>query len=264
MNVLHFNFGNKVLDGNITSTEGVEWIWTHDGKWNYFETTIDGIKYNVYFADYYQAVEAGATTEQLVQGVYLDKTFFDIMTVCYAFGEEVTLMMAGLEQCPPEARQLAKAEGFDSASEASHCSSLVQIHNSWVALLTTGNKQATGFERAHTRPGGPQLLLLDSLSSPRKRGQVQSARYVNRTFSYEIKGGGKNETKNWIIVLALISITSMASSTMRLFYRGEDRACLMWTPHRRRSYSPGGTAADRRDPTPFPKEGVTVARYIHL
>lgn len=28
MNVLHFNFGNKVVDGNITSTEGVEWIWT--------------------------------------------------------------------------------------------------------------------------------------------------------------------------------------------------------------------------------------------
>ena len=39
MNVLHFNFGNKVVDGNITSTEGVEWIWTHGNKWNYFETT---------------------------------------------------------------------------------------------------------------------------------------------------------------------------------------------------------------------------------
>ena len=52
MNVLHFNFGNKVVDGNITSTEGVEWIWTHGNKWNYFETTMDGIQYNVYFADY--------------------------------------------------------------------------------------------------------------------------------------------------------------------------------------------------------------------
>lgn len=60
MNVLHFNFGNKVVDGNITSTEGVEWIWTHGNKWNYFETTMDGIQYNVYFADYYQAVAAGA------------------------------------------------------------------------------------------------------------------------------------------------------------------------------------------------------------
>lgn len=58
-NVLHFNFGNKVnADGTITSTYDNEWNWKHDGKWNYFETTIDDIKYNVYFADYYQAVGA--------------------------------------------------------------------------------------------------------------------------------------------------------------------------------------------------------------
>ena len=48
LNVLHFNFGNKVENGVVTSTEGVEWIWTHGSKWNYFETTLsDGIKYNV-------------------------------------------------------------------------------------------------------------------------------------------------------------------------------------------------------------------------
>ena len=56
MNVLHFNFGNKVVDGNIyLHLRCVEWIWTHGNKWNYFETTMDGIQYNVYFADYYQA-----------------------------------------------------------------------------------------------------------------------------------------------------------------------------------------------------------------
>ena len=38
MNVLHFNFGNKVENGVVTSTEGNEWQWTHGGKWNYFET----------------------------------------------------------------------------------------------------------------------------------------------------------------------------------------------------------------------------------
>ena len=77
LNVLHFNFGNKVgEDGAVTSTDGVEWNWKHgDNKWNYFETTIDGIQYNVYYADYYQAVDAGAATEQLVSGVYLDKSF---------------------------------------------------------------------------------------------------------------------------------------------------------------------------------------------
>ena len=120
MNVLHFNFGNKVENGVITSTEGVEWIWTHDGKWNYFETTIDGIKYNVYFADYYQAVDAGATTEQLVQGVYLDKTFDIKDGKCYAFGEEVTLDDGwdwNNVSCPVFA-VACQAEGFDSASEA--------------------------------------------------------------------------------------------------------------------------------------------------
>ena len=54
MNVLHFNFGNKVVDNEVYTTYGVEWNWTTEsGKWNYFETTIDGISYNVYFADYY-------------------------------------------------------------------------------------------------------------------------------------------------------------------------------------------------------------------
>lgn len=120
MNVLHFNFGNKVENGVITSTEGVEWIWTHGGKWNYFETTIDGIKYNVYFADYYQAVDAGATTEQLVQGVYLDKTFDIKDGKCYAFGKEVTLDDGwdwSKVSCPVFA-VACQAEGFDNAADA--------------------------------------------------------------------------------------------------------------------------------------------------
>ena len=120
LNVLHFNFGNKVENGVVTSTKGVEWIWTHGSKWNYFETTIDGIKYNVYYADYYQAVDAGATTERLVQGVYLDKTFDIKDGKCYAFGEEVTLD-AGWDwskvSCPVFA-VACQAEGFDNAADA--------------------------------------------------------------------------------------------------------------------------------------------------
>ena len=120
MNVLHFNFGNKVVDGTVTSTEGKEWIWTHDGKWNYYETDIDGIKYNVYFADYYQAVDAGATTEQLVQGVYLDKSFDIKDGKCYAFGKEVTLDNGwdwNRVSCPVFAIA-CQAEGFDNAAAA--------------------------------------------------------------------------------------------------------------------------------------------------
>lgn len=120
LNVLHFNFGNKVENGVVTSTEGAEWIWTHGSKWNYFETTIDGIKYNVYFADYYQAVDAGITTEQLVQGVYLDKTFDIKDGKCYAFGKEVTLDDGwnwNSVSCPVFAIA-CQAEGFDNAAAA--------------------------------------------------------------------------------------------------------------------------------------------------
>ena len=119
-NTLHFNFGNKVVNGAISSTEGVEWTWTHGSKWNYFETTIDGIKYNVYYADYYQAVDAGATTEQLIQGVYLDKSFDIKDGKAYAFGKEITVD-AGWDwskvSCPVFA-VACQAEGFDNAADA--------------------------------------------------------------------------------------------------------------------------------------------------
>ena len=121
MHGLHFTFGNKVAeDGTITSTEGAEWIWTHGSKWNYFETEIGGIKYNVYYADYYQAVDAGATTEQLIQGVYLDKSFDMKDGKCYAFGEEVTLDDGwdwNNVSCPVFAIA-CQAEGFDDAETA--------------------------------------------------------------------------------------------------------------------------------------------------
>ena len=120
MNVLHFNFGNKVVNGVVSSTEGVEWVWTHGNKWNYFETTINGIKYNVYFADYYQAVDAGATTEQLVQGVYLDKSFDIKDGKPYAFGKEFTVDEGwdwNEVSCPVFA-VACQAEGFDNAADA--------------------------------------------------------------------------------------------------------------------------------------------------
>ena len=110
-NILHFNFGNKVENDTITSSD----------KWNYFETTMDdGIKYNVYYADYYQAVDAGATTEQFVQGVYLDKSFDRKDGKCYAFGKEITLDDGwdwNAVKCPVFA-VACQAEGFDNASDA--------------------------------------------------------------------------------------------------------------------------------------------------
>ena len=116
-NVLHFNFGNTAAGA---STDGVQWIWTHGSKWNYFETTMDGIQYNVYYADYYQAVDAGATTEQLIKGVYLDKSFDMKDGKCYAFGQEITLDEGwnwNNVSCPVFA-VACQAAGFDSADEA--------------------------------------------------------------------------------------------------------------------------------------------------
>ena len=119
LNVLHFNFGN---DENGLSTEGNQWIWKHgNNKWNYFETTLkDGIKYNVYYADYYQPVDANATTEQLVSGVYLDKSFDIKDGECYAFGKKVTLDNGwnwNNVSCPVFAIA-CQAEGFDNATDA--------------------------------------------------------------------------------------------------------------------------------------------------
>lgn len=119
LNVLHFNFGN--VDG--ASTYGVQWNWKHDGKWNYYETTIDGVAYNVYYADYYQPLAAGETTEQFVSGVYLDKSFDQSEDVYYAFGEKIDL--SGLVnddgeliiKCPVKAVAV-QAAGFDSVDAA--------------------------------------------------------------------------------------------------------------------------------------------------
>ena len=133
LNVLHFNFGNKVENGVVTSTEGAEWIWTHGSKWNYFETTLsDGIKYNVYYADYYQAVDAGATTEQFIQGVYLDKSFDLRDGKCFAFGKEVTLDNGwdwSKVSCPVFA-VACQAEGFDNANDAMNAAFGAQ-YNPW-------------------------------------------------------------------------------------------------------------------------------------
>ncbi len=129
LNTLHFNFGNKVVNGTVSSTYQVEWIWKHgttDLKWNYFETTIDGIAYNVYFADYYQPLEAGETTERFVNGVYLDKSFNIVGNEAYVYNEKTKLtekitLDEGWDwsnvSCPVYAIA-CQSEGFASATEA--------------------------------------------------------------------------------------------------------------------------------------------------
>ena len=120
LNVLHFNFGNKVENGVVTSTEGVEWIWTHGNKWNYFETTIDGVAYNVYYADYYQILPAGETTEQFVSGVYLDKNVDMDAQGNYIDPRHPNAdlsILAGTVKCPVYAVAV-QADGFETVDEA--------------------------------------------------------------------------------------------------------------------------------------------------
>ena len=127
MNILHFNFGNVVSeDGVITTTYNNQWLWgsvakpNHSG-WNYFETTIDGVAYNVYYADYYKPLAAGATTEQFVSGVYLDMNVDMNAQGQYTITRNgVTSVIEGFDgsaKCPVFAVAV-QADGFDNAADA--------------------------------------------------------------------------------------------------------------------------------------------------
>ena len=115
-NILHFNFGNA----NGATTYQNQWKWKTDaGKWNYFETTIDGVAYNVYFADYHQALKAGDTTEQFVSGVYLD-SHVDMKNGAYVdtrFPNADLSILNGTVSCPVKAVAV-QADGFDTVAAA--------------------------------------------------------------------------------------------------------------------------------------------------
>ena len=115
MNILHGNFGNK--DG-VTTYEN-EWKWKNNGKWQYFETVMDGVSYNVYFADYHQPVAAGDTTAQFISGVYLDKNV-DMKDGKYIDPRHPDADLSILEGTVkyPVFAVAVQAEGFDNAAAA--------------------------------------------------------------------------------------------------------------------------------------------------
>ena len=118
-NILHGNFGNYFEDGTLHTTYENQWKWKHEGKWNYFETTIDGVAYNVYFADYYKALPAGQTTEQFISGVYLD-SHVDMKNGEYVdtrFPNADLSILKGTVKYPVYAVAV-QADGFDSAAAA--------------------------------------------------------------------------------------------------------------------------------------------------
>jgi len=123
-NILHFNFGNA--DG--ATTYGNTWLWKHGDKWNYYETVIDGVNYNVYFADYKDVLPAGEETTQAIQGVYIDKGFDSVPgengAVTYKVGNKDVDMSQLIGDdgaititCPVYAVAVQDS-GFDSADAA--------------------------------------------------------------------------------------------------------------------------------------------------
>ena len=110
-NVLHFNYNeNSIGEGkwDWSKTTGVP----YEGDWNYYETTIDDIKYNVYVVTYGTALKAGQTTsEYAMHQVYLDSkvTNADIEKINKALGTnwEIKVFAEG-----------AQAAGFGNAYDA--------------------------------------------------------------------------------------------------------------------------------------------------
>ena len=114
-NVLHFNYDPASIG------EG-KWDWSktagapYEGDWNYYETTIDGIEYNVYVVTYGTALKAGETTsEYAMHQVYLDSkvTSSDIEKIKTTLGEnwEIKVIAEGCQSA-----------GFDDAYAALNAS----------------------------------------------------------------------------------------------------------------------------------------------
>lgn len=70
-NVLHFNYKDESIGTG-------KWDWSnstgapYEGNWNYYETTINGVAYNVYVVTYEKAIAQDFKTESAIHQVYLD------------------------------------------------------------------------------------------------------------------------------------------------------------------------------------------------
>lgn len=110
-NVLHFNYDSDSIGEN-------KWDWSktsgapYEGDWNYYETTIDGIKYNVYVVTYNKKLAPGeGTIEKAMKQVYLDKKVSseDIEKINAQLGGKISIKVLA---------EGVQADGFDDAYEA--------------------------------------------------------------------------------------------------------------------------------------------------
>lgn len=114
-NVLHFNFDkNSIGEG--------KWDWSkstgapYQGDWNYYEETIDGIKYNVYVVTYESALKAyQETAYKAMDQVYLDSkvTNEDLEDIIEVLGEDWKILVVA---------EGSQKEGFDNAYDSLNAS----------------------------------------------------------------------------------------------------------------------------------------------
>ncbi|MBQ8559228.1 MAG: hypothetical protein IJ439_04515 [Tyzzerella sp.] len=94
-NVLHFNYDGDNIGEN-------KWDWSnatgapYEGSWNYYETTIDDIAYNVYVVTYEKALVADEKTVSAMTQVYLDSkvTNEDINSIKKTLGDDWHIYVA--------------------------------------------------------------------------------------------------------------------------------------------------------------------------
>ncbi len=110
-NALHFNYAaDSVGEG--------KWDWSkttgtpYEGNWNYYETTIENIKYNVYVVTYGTALKTNEETpEKAMHQVYLDSNTSNEAIKSYkeTLGDNWQILVLA---------EGAQAEGFDDAYAA--------------------------------------------------------------------------------------------------------------------------------------------------
>ena len=110
-NALHFNYADDSVG------EG-KWDWSkttgtpYEGNWNYYETTIENIKYNVYVVTYGTALKTNEETpDKAIHQVYLDSNTSNEAIKSYkeTLGDNWQILVLA---------EGAQAEGFDDAYAA--------------------------------------------------------------------------------------------------------------------------------------------------
>lgn len=110
-NVLHFNYsGENIGEGKWDWSKSAE-DGNYEGNWNYYETEIDDVAYNVYVVTYEKALAANEQTVSAMTQVYLDSkvTNEDITGIQAVLGNEWHIYVAA---------EGAQAAGFDNAFHA--------------------------------------------------------------------------------------------------------------------------------------------------